>query len=281
VQIEHLIAEIVSKPIPSLIVVFNLILIESLLSVDNAAVLATMVMHLPKDQRGKALRIGLIWAYIFRGLCLLFAYMLIQIWWFKPLGGIYLLFLAIKHFTTKKKHEEPETISDELEHAQRGWLYKHTIGRLGSFWSTVIMVEIMDLAFSIDNVLAANAYTNNIILIWLGVFIGILAMRFVAQRFVRLIEKYPFLDTCAFIVIAMLGIKLTLSIAGHYYPCSGITSFLEGPGPCMELHGKHLQHGEHPVIWGDIFTSVFSIAVFVLPVLSSVLFNFPRHKGRN
>jgi CDP-diglyceride synthetase len=118
-------------------------------------------------------------------------------------------------------------------------------------------------------------------LIWLGVFIGILAMRFVAQRFVRLIEKYPFLDTCAFIVIAMLGIKLTLSIAGHYYPCSGITSFLEGPGPCMELHGKHLQHGEHPVIWGDILTSVFSIAVFVLPVLSSVLFNFPRRKGRN
>ena len=279
-QIEQLLAEIVSKPIPSLIIVFNLILIESLLSVDNAAVLATMVMHLPKDQRGKALRIGLIWAYVFRGLCLLFAYMLIQIWWFKPLGGIYLLFLAFRHFTTKKK-EEAETIPDELEHAQKGWLYKNTIGKLGSFWSTVIMVEIMDLAFSIDNVLAANAYTNNIILIWVGVFIGILAMRFVAQRFVKLIEKYPFLEACAFIVIAMLGIKLTLSIVGHYYPCSGIASFLEGPAPCLEFYGQQLEHGEHPLIWGDILTSVFSIAVFVLPIMSSVLFNFPRQKGRN
>lgn len=280
-DIQHLLSQIADKPIPSLIIIFNLILIESLLSVDNAAVLATMVMHLPKDQRGKALRIGLIWAYVFRGLCLLFAYMLIQIWWFKPLGGIYLLFLAAKHFLTKKKAEEPETISDELANAQRGWLYKKTIGRLGAFWSTVIMVEIMDLAFSIDNVLAANAYTDNIILIWLGVFIGILAMRFVAQRFVRLLEKYPFLDTCAFIVIAILGIKLTVSVVGHYQPCSDLTAFVEGPMPCLEYKGGHLPHGEHPLIWGDIITSVGSIAIFVLPVISSILFNFPRHRGNH
>lgn len=277
-DIQHLITQIADKPIPSLIIIFNLILIESLLSVDNAAVLATMVMHLPKDQRGKALRIGLIWAYVFRGLCLLFAYMLIQIWWFKPLGGIYLLFLAVKHFLTKKKTDDPETISDELAHAQKGWLYKNTIGRLGTFWSTVIMVEIMDLAFSIDNVLAANAYTDNIILIWLGVFIGILAMRFVAQRFVRLLEKYPFLDTCAFIVIAILGLKLTASVVGHYQPCSALTAFVEGPMPCIESKGGHLAHGEHPLIWGDVITSVGSIAIFLLPVVSSVLFNFPKHK---
>lgn len=278
-HLDQLLTQIVDKPIPSLIIILNLILIESLLSVDNAAVLATMVMHLPKDQRGKALRIGLIWAYIFRGLCLLFAYILIQIWWFKPLGGIYLLFLAIRHFATRKKKEEPENIEQELEHAQRSWLYKNTIGRLGTFWSTVIMVEIMDLAFSIDNVLAANAYTSNIILIWLGVFIGILAMRFVAQKFVKLLEKYPFLDTCAFIVIAMLGLKLTLSVVGHYYPCSSLTMFMEGPMPCLESKGEHLPYGEHPLIWGDLITSVGSIAIFILPVLSSILFNFPKHKA--
>jgi YkoY family integral membrane protein len=279
-SLDQLLTQIVDKPIPSLIVILNLILIESLLSVDNAAVLATMVMHLPKDQRSKALRIGLIWAYVFRGLCLLFAYFLIQIWWFKPLGGLYLLFLAIKHFVTKKKHEDPETIAEELEKAEKGWLFKNTLGRLGPFWSTVMMVEIMDLVFSIDNVLAANAYTKNIILIWLGVFIGILAMRFVAGRFVKLIEKYPFLDTCAFIVISILGAKLTFSLFGHYYPCSPITAFIEGPLPCLESKGQHLPLGEHPMIWGDILTSIGSIAIFILPVITSVLFNFPKHKEK-
>src|SRR6476659_3792353 len=71
-----------------------LIIIESLLSVDNAAVLATMVMDLPKEQRNKALKYGIIGAYVFRGLCLLFAAWLVTIWWLKPLGGLYLLYLV-------------------------------------------------------------------------------------------------------------------------------------------------------------------------------------------
>ncbi|MBS1772834.1 MAG: DUF475 domain-containing protein [Bacteroidetes bacterium] len=278
-NIGHLFSHIIDKPLDALGVVLNLIVIETLLSVDNAAVLATMVMHLPKDQRGKALKIGLIWAYIFRGLCLLFAYVLIQIWWFKPLGGIYLLYLAIRHFKNKSKKEKKDnTIEEELIGKEKSWLYKKTLGMFGPFWSTVIMVEVMDLAFSIDNVIAANAYTKNIILIWLGVFIGILAMRFVAKGFVRLIEKYPFLDNCAFIVIAILGLKLTFSVAEHYYPCSAFASFFAGPFPCMESKGEAIPEGVHPTVWGDNLVSILSIAIFFLPVLSSILFNFPHHK---
>lgn len=277
---QELLQQIIDKPIPALSVVVNLIVIESLLSVDNAAVLATMVLDLPKDQRRKALKYGILGAYFFRGLCLFFAALLIQIWWFKPLGGIYLLVLAVKHFTKKKKPDEDASLQDELEHKKESKLYRLTIGAFGPFWATVILVEIMDLAFSIDNVIAANAYTRNIILIWIGVFIGILAMRFVAQGFVKLMEKYPFLDTCAFVVIGLLGAKLTLALYTHFSPCSKVSLFLEGPQACLESQGKHLPYGEHPMIWGDILTSVISISIFFLPVISSLLFNFPRHKGR-
>jgi predicted tellurium resistance membrane protein TerC len=86
-NLELLFQEIIDKPFPAMVVIVNLILIESLLSVDNAAVLATMVLDLPKDQRRKALKYGIIGAYVFRGICLLFASLLIQVWWFKPLGG--------------------------------------------------------------------------------------------------------------------------------------------------------------------------------------------------
>ncbi len=280
-NLDQLFQQIIDQPVPALIVIVNLILIESLLSVDNAAVLATMVLDLPKDQRRRALKYGILGAYIFRGICLLFASLLIQIWWFKPVGGLYLLILAIRFFFFRKKPDSEETLHEEIEHKKKSWFYRKTLGAFGPFWATVIMVELMDLAFSIDNVIAANAYTKNIILVWTGVFIGILAMRFVAQGFVRLMERYPFLDTCAYLVIALLGLKLTFALYTHYYPCTSVTLFMDGPHACLEAQGKHLPVGHHPTIWGDIITSIVSIGIFFVPVLTSILFNFPkRHIGK-
>ena len=125
-------------------IVFTLIIIESLLSVDNAAVLATMVMDLPKEQRGKALKYGIIGAYVFRGICLLLASWLIKIWWLKLIGGLYLLYLMIDYFFTKKT---PQT-DDDLIDKKSNFIYRNTIGLFGKFWSTVMLIEAMDLAFS-------------------------------------------------------------------------------------------------------------------------------------
>ena len=168
----ELIQQILDNPIPSLLVVGNLIVIESLLSVDNAAVLATMVMDLPSEQRKRALKYGIFGAYFFRGVCLLFASYLIKIWWLKPLGGLYLLYLVWDWY----KGKQTENKEDDFIDKKQNWLYKLTVGSLGNFWATVALVELMDLAFSIDNVFAAVAFSPNIILICLGVFIGILAI---------------------------------------------------------------------------------------------------------
>lgn len=245
----EMIQDILNNPLAALAVVGNLIVIESLLSVDNAAVLATMVMDLPKEQRNKALKYGIIGAYVFRGICLLLAAYIIKIWWLKPLGGLYLLYLVWDWWKGK---QTPEKEDDTLD-KQSNWLYKVTVGALGNFWATVALVEIMDLAFSIDNVFAAVAFSDNIILIWFGVFIGILAMRFVAQGFVKLMEKYVFLEAAAFIVIAILGIKLMLSLYEHFYPDAAFSKFL----------------GSHAADWG---VSILTISIFVLPILYTLLF---------
>src|SRR4051812_18334181 len=236
-----------------LLIILNLIVIESLLSVDNAAVLATMVMDLPKDQRNKALKYGIIGAYVFRGICLFLAAWLVKVWWLKPLGGFYLLYLAFNYFKSKSAEKgEEETVNKD-----ESWIYKSTVGLMGSFWATVALVEVMDLAFSIDNVFAAVAFTDHVFLIYTGVFIGILAMRFVAQAFVKLMEKFTFLETIAFIVIGLLGIKLSSSLYIHFYPETGFSKIMEGEG-------------------ADIATSVFTVAIFIIPVLTSLLFNFPK-----
>jgi YkoY family integral membrane protein len=245
--------DIISHPGASLAIIGNLIIIESLLSVDNAAVLATMVMDLPKDQRDKALKYGIWGAYFFRGLAMIFAAVLIKIWWLKPIGGLYLLYLVFDWWKSK----QTETTEDDTIDKESNWLYKLTVGSLGTFWATVALVELMDMAFSIDNVFAAVAFTPNIILVCIGVFIGILAMRFIAQWFVTLMEKYSFLETSAFVVIGILGVKLVLSLFEHFYPESAISQFL----------GSHT---------ADIGISVLTVTIFFVPILTSLLFNVPK-----
>jgi predicted tellurium resistance membrane protein TerC len=51
------------------------------------------------------------------------------------------------------KQKKLQSMKMNTLNKKENWVYKHTIGRFGIFWSTVIMVEVMDLAFSIDNVL--------------------------------------------------------------------------------------------------------------------------------
>lgn len=239
----------------AILIILNLILIESLLSVDNAAVLATMVMDLPKEQRNKALKYGIIGAYVFRGICLVLAAWLVKIWWLKPLGGLYLLYLFFDYVKTKKTQKK----QDDTLNKEENKIYKYTLGLFGKFWSTVILVEIMDLAFSIDNVFAAVAFTDNIYLIWTGVFIGILAMRFVAQSFVKLMEKYPFLEASAFIVIGVLGLKLMLALPAHYFHENEFFQFTESEK-------------------FDLFISILTVSIFLAPVITSYIFNLPARK---
>jgi YkoY family integral membrane protein len=175
-----------------LLIFFNIFLLEVILSIDNAAVLATMVKRLPKEQQNKALTYGLVGAYVFRGLALLFASLLIKIIWLKVVGGIYLMYLAWR--------------------ALYGTPTQSTIGvKAVSFWGTVVMIELMDLVFSIDNVFAAVAFTDNLWLICGGVFVGIVSMRFASIGFIKILEEIPILEKIAYWVIGVLGLRLVLS----------------------------------------------------------------------
>ncbi len=255
-QINTLWQDVINHPGTSIGIILNLIIIESLLSVDNAAVLATMVMDLPQKQRDKALKYGIIGAYVFRGLAMIFAGVLIRFWFLKPLGGLYLLYLVYDWY----KGKQTETKEDDFIDKKGNWLYRATVGSLGTFWATVALVELMDMAFSIDNIFAAVAFTPNIILVCVGVFIGILAMRFIAQWFVKLMEKYSFLETAAFIVIAILGIKLLLSLYEHFFPTDSISKFL----------GSHT---------ADIIVSALTVGIFIIPIITSMLFNYPKRNN--
>lgn len=188
----------------------TLIILEGLLSSDNALVLAVMVKHLPPEKRKKALFYGLLGAYTFRFVAIGLGVFLIKLWWIKIIGAGYLAWLSIKYFIDKSKS------NNEEEEAEEGMNQKGLLIRLfGTFWGTVASVELMDIAFSVDSVLAAFGVSNKVWILFLGGILGVLMMRGVAGIFLTLIDRVPELETTAYVLIAIISIKMFLGVF-HY-----------------------------------------------------------------
>lgn len=176
-----------------------LIILEALLSADNALVLAIMVRHLPRPLQQKALLYGLGGAFVFRFIAIIFASIVLKQWWLQGLGALYLLFLPIKHFVARSKGHEAKPVG-------------------GGFWQTVIAVEFTDIAFALDSVLAGIGFItkpppigmqeHKIWVVYVGAIIGIVLLRFAASMFIRLLEKFPMLDHVAYILVGWVGVKL-------------------------------------------------------------------------
>lgn len=174
-----------------------LILLEGLLSADNALVMALLVRHLPPVERGKALLYGLIGAFVFRGLGIFFAGRLIHLWWVCAIGALYLLYLAGAHFVSSAAHRTDDPSKEKK--APQG------------FWQTVLLVEVTDIIFAIDSILVAVAMVSEdekIWIVYLGGILGLLLLRLAAASFTRLIERFPHLDAVAYALVGWAGVKL-------------------------------------------------------------------------
>ena len=175
-----------------------LVALEGLLSADNAMVLAMLVLGLPKPQQKKALRYGIIGAFVFRAMATLAAAYLIKLGWVKLAGAAYLLYLAYQHFfmsDAESRRAPPQA---------RPWL------GLGPFWATVVKVELTDIVFAIDSILVAVAMSPKTWVVISGGLLGIVMMRLVIGRLLVIVRRYPALVDGAFIIIAWVGVKLLL-----------------------------------------------------------------------
>ena len=187
--------------------VLLLILLEGLLSADNALVLAIMVRHLPHNQQKKALLYGLGGAFVFRFIAILLATLIIQLWWLQLIGAAYLAWITVKHFSQNRK-----TGSDDAEAEARKLRGK-------GFWATVVAVELTDIAFAVDSVVAAVAVEPRPEKIWVvytGAIAGVVLLRFAAGAFIKLLDKYPVFEHLAYALIGWVSIKLGLMAAHNF-----------------------------------------------------------------
>jgi tellurite resistance protein TerC len=200
-------------------IIIMVFFLEGILSIDNAAVLGAMVSVLPeKDrvpwpkplgflshpvhrllggQRSAALKVGLLGAYAGRGLMLILASFVIHNEWLKLIGALYLIKLAFENLGAPESGEEEQIAHDRVS------------GK--GFWGIVVAVELADLAFSLDNVVAVVALSTNLWIVMFGVAMGILTMRFAAGIFTWMIVREPILKPAAYMVVFNIGAELLLN----------------------------------------------------------------------
>ena len=209
-----------------LLIVLLLVALEGVLSVDNALVLSLLAKKLPEDQRPKALTYGLVGALVFRFAALAGATFLLKWTVFKAIGGLYLLWVAFKHFVLDRRHP------DHGDAAAPAGL-KATAGR---FWPTVIAVEFTDLAFAIDSIVAAigvvgpapegtkaGALHPKLWVVLTGGFLGVVLMRFAAVLFTKLLEKFPRFETAAYLLVTLIAVKLLVDFIADKADWDGIS----------------------------------------------------------
>ncbi len=215
--------------------VIQVIFLESVLSIDNAIVLASMASKLPKDkpipvpkalnflkpflqkifkhQQHAAMEVGLLGAYVGRAIMLLLASFIIEYPVLKILGALYLIHLAFESMgqMAAEHMELVEEVEDDVaEVEERLGLLKRV--KQASFWQSVLAIEMADLIFSLDNVVAVVALSSKFTWILAGVVIGILIIRLFAGYLINIIEKHPLLGLAGYILLLVIAIELLADV---------------------------------------------------------------------
>lgn len=207
-------------------VVIGILILDLLLDGDNALIIAAMVTHLPKDelipwprwigplkpltrflpgfirrlnhnQQNAALQVGIAGAILGRLGLLLITGIVIQYPVFTLLGAIYLIQLGARHLGSREIEEEAE----------------HKAGKWG-FWRTAVAVNVVDVAFSLDNVVALVALTTDMLALTLGIGLAVVLMRMAAMIFIKIMKEHPVLEPAAYVLVLYLGVQIILEHKG-------------------------------------------------------------------
>ena len=200
-----------------------LIILELLLSADNAIALASLTKSLDSPLlRSKALNIGITISLLFRIFLILLSNILLKFIIIRIFAGLYLIYLFISNVFFNSESDTQETDNDKKNNNFK-------------FLKIVALLSLTDFAFSIDSITTAVAISDQYILIIFGAIIGVLALRFTSGIFLSLLEKFLRLETAGYIAILIVGIKLLLNtlftettLPDYYFYILILISFIWG-----------------------------------------------------
>lgn len=155
-----------------LIALFGIMMVNIVLSGDNAVVIAMASRCLPPKQQKMAILWGSAGAIGLRVILTLVAVMLLQIPYLQFTGGLLLVWIAAK-LLVEEKHQENVEAS-------------------GSYWAAIKTIIIADLVMSLDNTLAIAAIADgNYLLLSAGLALSIPLIVFGSNLLMKVMDKYP------------------------------------------------------------------------------------------
>jgi YkoY family integral membrane protein len=204
-----------------LVVLPLLVVLEVVLSADNAIALAAISrrLHDPQKQR-QALNFGLLLALGFRILLIIAARWVLRFWPLQLLAAAYLLWLSGSQLLAADEApgSEPATGDPPAAAVADGQISQppsvlpDASGQIRRLAGVVVTLGLTDLAFSLDSVAAAVAVTDRLALVMAGGVIGVVALRLTAELFIRWLEEFRHLETSGYLAVALVGIRLMVRV---------------------------------------------------------------------
>ena len=165
----------------------NIIVVNIVLSGDNAVVIALAARGLPPTHQRQAIIWGSVAAIVMRVILTVFAVQLLQYPYLKLIGGILLLWIGVNLLIQDDGHEEE-------------------IAGHSALWAAVRTILVADLVMSLDNVLGvAAAAKGNTPLLIIGLAISIPLIVFGSSLMLKLMERYPIIITLGGALLGYLG----------------------------------------------------------------------------
>ncbi|WP_374276240.1 TerC family protein [Azonexus sp.] len=167
----------------------QIILIDIVLSGDNAVVIALACRNLAVDQRKKGIFWGVAGAVSLRVVLTTCAALVMNLPWLKFAGGLLLLWIAVKLMLPEDEEGEDIEASAHL-------------------WGAVKTIVVADFVMSLDNVIAvAGAAHGSLVLLLFGLAVSIPLIVWSSQLILRWMERYP--------VIVLFGAALLGYVSGQ------------------------------------------------------------------
>jgi YjbE family integral membrane protein len=190
----------------------QVIMIDLVLAGDNAIVIGLAAAGLPRDQRNKAIVVGIVAATLLR---IVFALMTVQLLAIGPIlilaGGLLLLWVCWKMWrelrvSASEHHAAEEALAGRDLDASGG------IGEGAprkTFKQAAWQILIADVSMSLDNVLAvAGAAREHPSVLIFGLILSIALMGVAASFIARLLQKHRWIAYVGLVVILYVALKM-------------------------------------------------------------------------
>lgn len=176
--------------------VFKIVMIDLLLGLDNAIVIALAVASLAVSVRGKAIVLGTAGAIALRAILLVFATFLLGVPYLKLIAGLYLVYIGYKLLTGHE--EDPE------------------VAQKSTIWGAVWTIVVADFMLSLDNVMgvagaSATAGEHATLYAIAGIVLSIPIIVYGSKYLTTLMDRFKVI---VWIGAAMLGVVGAEMIVG-------------------------------------------------------------------